>query len=87
MRIHLYTFGWNDMAMLGFFFRHYESWVDRFVFFDDGSDDGTLDLLRSKPNVEIRRFEYVDPTSCSLSAKAMRDHRWKEAGALQTGRS
>ena len=26
MKIHLYTFGWNEMPMLGFFFRHYEPW-------------------------------------------------------------
>ena len=35
--IHLYTFGWNEMRMIGFFFRHYEAWVDRFIFYDDGS--------------------------------------------------
>lgn len=79
MKIHLYTFGWNEMPMLGFFFRHYEPWVDRFVFFDDGSDDGTREFLLTKPNVEVRRFEYVEPNSFSQSAKAMRNHCWKES--------
>lgn len=79
MTIHLYTIGWNEMAMLGFFFRHYEPWVDRFVFFDDGSNDGTVEYLQSKPNVEVRRFQYAHPESFSLSAKPVRDHCWKES--------
>jgi glycosyl transferase family 2 len=54
--VHLYTFGWNEMPMIGFFLRHYEPWVDKFIFFDDGSTDGTLELLASKSNVEIRRL-------------------------------
>src|ERR1043165_4480886 len=44
------------MAMLAFFFRHYERWVDRFYIYDDGSTDGTLDYLYAKPNVELRSF-------------------------------
>lgn len=79
MAIHLYTIGWNEMAMLGFFFRHYETWVDRFVFFDDGSNDGTVEFLRSKPNVEVKRFHYAHPESFSLSAKPVRDNCWKES--------
>lgn len=77
--IHLYTFGWNEMPMIGFFFRHYEPFVDKFVFFDDGSTDGTVDLLRSKPNVEVRQFAYFCPDSFSLSVQAMRNECWKES--------
>ena len=58
--IHLYTNSWNEMRMLGFFFRHYDPFVDRYVFFDDNSDDGTLDVLRAHPRVVIRRFERSD---------------------------
>ena len=62
MTIHLYTITWNEMAMLAFFFRHYESWVDRFFIYDDGSTDGTLDYLRGKPNVELLSFDGPPPT-------------------------
>jgi len=65
--------------MLEFFFRHYEPWVDRFVFFDDGSTDGTLELLRSKQNVEVRAFHRIRPDSFSLSAQAVRNNCWKES--------
>ena len=79
MTIHLYTFGWNEMRMIGFFFRHYEPWVDKFIFFDDGSTDGTLELLASKKNVEIRPFAYASPDSFSLSVQAWRNSCWKES--------
>ena len=79
MTIHLYTFGWNEMRIIGFFFRHYEPWVDKFIFFDDGSTDGTLELLASKKNVEIRPFTYAFPNSFSLSVQAWRNSCWKES--------
>jgi hypothetical protein len=79
MRIHLYTVSLNEMRMLGFFFRHYEPWVTRFVVFDDQSNDGTADFLRTKPNVEVRIREYSNSDSLVLSGKAIRDHCWKES--------
>jgi hypothetical protein len=77
--IHLYTVSLNEMPMLGFFFRHYEPFVKRFVFFDDNSTDGTLSLLQSKSNVEVRRREYPFPDSLVRSGKEIRDKCWKES--------
>jgi Glycosyl transferase family 2 len=82
MRIHLYTVSLNEMPMLGFFFRHYEPWVTRFVVFDDCSTDGTVDFLCAKPNVEVRTREYSNPDSLVLSGKTIRDHCWKESRGI-----
>ncbi len=54
MRVDLYTRCWDDAHMLGHFFRHYDDVVTRYVVFDDGSTDASLDILKTKPNVEIR---------------------------------
>jgi Glycosyl transferase family 2 len=54
MRIDLYTRCWNDADMLGFLFRHYDPLVQRFVVYDDGSTDDSLEILRSNPKVEVR---------------------------------
>ena len=78
-RVHLYTVSWNEQAMLGYFFRHYDRFVDRYVFYDDGSDDGTRERLEAHPRVEIRRFERTDPNSFILSARALYDRHWKES--------
>ena len=77
--VHLYTVCWDEADMLGFFFRHYDPWVDRFVVYDDGSTDGSLDILRAHPKVELRAFDRVRSDSFVLSHKAMQDHAWKES--------
>jgi hypothetical protein len=79
MSVHLYTVCWDEADMLGFFFRHYDSWVDRYVVYDDGSNDGSLDVLHAHPKVEVRRFERVVPDSFVLSHTAMQDNAWKES--------
>ncbi len=65
--------------MLGFFFRHYLPWVDRFVIYDDGSTDDSMDILASIPNVEVRRFPRTHPDSYVLSARELQNNCWKES--------
>ena len=79
MPVHLYTISWNEADMLGFFFRHYDPWVDRYVVYDNGSTDGTLDLLRAYPKVELRKFERDNPDSFVLSHTRLQNIVWKES--------
>ncbi len=77
--VHLYTVCWDEADMLGFFFRHYDPWVDRYVVYDDGSTDGSREILRAHPKVDLRDFARVHSESFVLSHKAMQDHAWKES--------
>jgi hypothetical protein len=77
--VHLYSLCWNEADILGFFFRHYDPWVDRYVIYDDGSTDGSLDLLASHPRVEIRRFEREHPDSFVRSQQALQNRVWRES--------
>jgi glycosyltransferase involved in cell wall biosynthesis len=79
MTVHHYAITWNEARVLGFFFRHYDAVVDRYVIFDDGSTDGTLEMLRAHPKVELRRFERRDPDSLVLSMLAVYNEVWKES--------
>ncbi|MBM3623281.1 MAG: glycosyltransferase family 2 protein [Alphaproteobacteria bacterium] len=79
LRIHLYTICWNEAAMLGFFFRHYDPLISRYVFYDDGSTDGTLEMLARHPRVEVRRFHREQPDSYVHSALLLQDRMWKES--------
>lgn len=79
MIIHLYTLCWNEADMLGFFFRHYDPWIDRYVIYDNGSTDGSLDLLQAHPRVELRRFERSRADSFVLSHQALQNQVWKES--------
>ena len=79
MRTVLYTLCWNEADMLPFFFNHYDTWVDRYYIHDDGSTDGSLDILHAHPKVEVRRFERCYPESFVLSHQAFQNETWKES--------
>lgn len=63
--------------MLGFFFRHYDPWVERYVFYDNGSTDGTLEYLVRQPKVELRPFRQSVPGSFVLSAQQLQNSCWQ----------
>ena len=79
MKVHLYTILWNEEAMLPFFFRHYDSLVDRYIIYDDGSTDRTLEMLAAHGRVEVRKFVRTDPESFVLSAQSLQNDFWKES--------
>ena len=78
-RIHLYAQSWNEERLLPFFFRHYDPFVERYVFYDDNSSDATREMLGRHPRVEIRRFERTDPNSFILSTQELQNKMWKES--------
>jgi len=82
MEIHLYTICWNEADILPFFFRHYDPWVDRYVVFDNGSTDESIDLLTRHPRVELKRFPWSDENSFVLSQRDLYNHVWKESRAV-----
>ena len=64
--------------MLPFFFRHYDDLVDRYFVHDDGSTDGSQDILRAHPRVELYRLpDYSDPRSRVLSAISHFEDVWR----------
>ena len=79
MKVYLYTILWNEEEMLGFFFRHYDSIVDRYFVYDNGSTDRTRELLAAHPKVEIRPFVFSHPDSYVLSAQTLHESMWQES--------
>ena len=79
MQVHLYALCRNDADMLPFFFRHYDPLVSRYFIFDDHSSDGSLDLMRAHPNVEVEPFVRSDPDSFTLSELSISNECWKRS--------
>jgi glycosyltransferase involved in cell wall biosynthesis len=79
MKVHLYTILWNEEDMLGFFFRHYDSVVDHYVIYDNGSTDRTLEILAAHNNVEVRPFVFRCPNSFVRSAQSLQNSMWQES--------
>jgi hypothetical protein len=78
MNVDLYTITWNERRMLPFFFQHYEPWVDRFVVFDDQSDDGTAQTLAAHPKVDLRPMP-PKGSSFVLMTRELWNGIWKES--------
>jgi hypothetical protein len=77
--VHLYAICWNDAAMLPHFFRHYDPWIDRYTFYDDGSTDDTLALLSVHPRAAVRRFLRRFPETFVGSANIYQRTMWWES--------
>lgn len=75
--VHLHTLCWNDAHMLPYFFRHYDKWVDRYFFYDDGSTDDTLPLLAAHPRATTDRFNRLIPASFVASALVYQESMWR----------
>ena len=78
MKIDLYTITWNEQRLLPFFLDYYGAWVDRFVVFDDASDDGTAEALARHPKVDLRP---LPPKGDSFvrTALGIWENAWKES--------
>ena len=85
VKVHLYTIVWNEEEMLPFFFRHYDSLVNRYVIYDDGSTDNTLKMLAAHDRVEVRPFVRTAPHSYVLSAQSLHDSCGRKAAVRPTG--
>ena len=80
MRIWIYSFCWNEKDMLPFYLRHYSTFAEKIILFDDKSDDGTLEIASKCPLVEVRECPYSglnDNENLCLSQEAYKEARGK----------
>lgn len=78
MSVWLYCICRDEQRILPYFLRHYTTFVDKLIFYDDGSVDGTPDLIRDCPKADLRKWPFPQGL--------MDDHfldfaneQWKEA--------
>lgn len=76
--IHLYCLCWNDSRMLPFFYRHYDKLVDHFFVFDNGSNDGSLEILRAHPRTTVATFE-TQNNSFGQTEISLSERMWKQS--------
>ena len=76
--VHLYAVCWNEERIIPWFLAHYVPFVERIVIYDNGSTDGTRELLSRCPRVEIRHFDTGGKRD-EVVRMGIRNSAWKES--------
>jgi glycosyl transferase family 2 len=58
-QVHLFAICWNERKMIPYFFRHYNELVDRFFISDNGSTDGSLEMLSGDERVHVEHWDVI----------------------------
>ena len=76
--MHLFALCWNEAKMLPYFFRHYSGIVDKFFIFDNGSTDGSLELLAGDERVSAVHWDVQGDSFAEASCRLFNDF-WKSS--------
>lgn len=77
-QVHLFALCWNEAKMLPYFFRHYSGLVDKFFIFDNGSTDGSLELLAGDERVTVVHWDVAGDSFVEASRQLFNDF-WKRS--------
>lgn len=58
MKIWVYTISFNEAVMMPYFLRHYSTFADKIIVFDEHSTDGTRDMVLDCPKAELRDWPF-----------------------------
>jgi len=58
MKVWVFTICKDEVDMIGWFLRHYETFAERIIVYDEQSTDGTREILKAHPKVEVREWPH-----------------------------
>ncbi len=79
MIIHYYAVCWNEARIIPHFLRYYSKLADKIILADDGSTDGSVELVGSHNNVEVKGTGRPDGQSFIDFNHAWYNQAWKQS--------
>ena len=76
--IHVYTVCWNEEKFLPFFIKHYGSFCDKIIVYDNESTDSTLDILANNPKTKVISYN-TGNTFNDLKKNEIANTCWKQS--------
>lgn len=58
IRVWVYTIARNEARMMPFWLRHYSTFAEKLIVYDEQSDDGTRELVAACPKAELREWPH-----------------------------
>lgn len=78
MNIEIFTFCWNEMNNIPWAVRYWKKYASHVTVFDNGSNDGSVDLLRSYDFIDVVPYDTGGATNNTI-LQYMKNEAWKEA--------
>ena len=57
-RVWIFSVCWNEAVMLPFYLRHYSTFAEKIIIWDEHSDDGSRELIKACPKAELRDWPW-----------------------------
>jgi hypothetical protein len=78
MKIWAYAICWNEIKMLPYYFRHYETFCEKIIIYDNGSNDGSQEFVKNHPKGVLRTYDTQGQIRDDVYIK-IKNNCWKEA--------
>ena len=72
----MHTLCLNEEALLPYYFRHYDAIIDQYYFYDNGSTDKSMELIKENPKAVVQSVEYAGPLK-GASVSQFVNNMWK----------
>jgi len=78
MKVWAYAICWNEIKMLPYYIKHYESFCEKIIIYDNESTDGSRRLIKEHPKCELRTYKTGNQIKDSKYLE-IKNNCWQEA--------